>query len=511
VLDRELVQIGRLLHGAAIVRTGLLLGADRLAVPRDGQLEEDLGAGLATFGDGLLGMRAARAERRLHVDQALDLGDLLGFRSRRDDGVRDSGLPVTQPIRLWSLRHQRVIDLNRLGPLTGVEVELRQTLEHLERLVFVRRVALEERERLIRSADAGVRHDELAARLTRHVLCVTRIGVRLRELEHLDELRQRAPEVFEVVEDPCLLVEREAVDRVLLGRVLENLGVELARRAHVALAEVVLGERQPRVRNEATVRVPLDEAHVDLTRAVELAHFLEAEGQREENLVHAPVVRIVLHQACIRADRALTRAGQLLLGLLLLALELAHLLGVAGLLRLEDLLVERTRARVPVGLELEVGLRESQEIVGAANVTGPKTTDDALRRLDFASQEIERALLTSGGAASALGSGQLDAWGRLLLLGRLRLLARMGREVARGSGRACTAIGRRCTRRTRLDDLTSSGFDALRRLGAASLRAHGERQCSREHGGHQQNRQLLTAHSHHHRPWREKPVGTASA
>jgi len=280
-----------------------------------------------------------------------------------------------------------VIDRDDFRPLTSVEVQLAQVLEHVERLVVVLRVALEELERALRATDLRVRHHEFLARLTHEVLDVCRLGVLRAELDRLHEALERALEVLEVVEAPRLLVDRVAVDLVALRRDLRDLLVELLGGLHVALLEVVLRERQIRVRDVHALREVLDQPVIDLARAIELLHLVEREAEREEHLVHLLVVGVIFHQERERLDVVFTRARERLLGVVLrllqrvaLALVLLDLAGlVDGLVHLAH--VGRRDLR-----ELEVTFRETQQEVGAPRVVRARVLDQALRDLELAQE-----------------------------------------------------------------------------------------------------------------------------
>ena len=504
-------------HRGHVVGARLIVGADRLAVPGRGELDEHRRGGLLALRD-RLGRVAGAGEVLLDVDESTDLGHLLVLRSGRDDRVGDAALPVTEPWPLGPLRHEPVIDLDRLGPVTGVVVELGQALEHLERLIVVGRVSSEELERASGCAHPRVRQHQLPPRLPREVGRVTRVGVLLGELDRAHELRQRAAEVLEVVERPRLLVERVAVDRVPVGWDLGDLRVELLRRAHVSLAEVVLGERQVGVRNEAGLREALDQAVVDLTRPLELPHLLEAEGQREEDLVHVPVVRVVADEARVGADRLLPEVLELLLHLPLTLLQLADLRRVLRLARLEDRLIHRAGLGVVVLLQLELRLGEPEQVVGAARVAGAGAADETLEHGHLTLEEVERPGLDPI-AVAAGGRVDLDrraghAAALRLLFAALRL-PEVRRDLAVDAGRTRPRPFRWRGRvvGTALDVLPRVGpnTDAPRRRGdalghggrrggglALSLRAYRERDTAREEpGGDYQKCQSIATHAAH--------------
>ena len=186
-----------------------------------------------------------------------------------------------------------------------------------------------------------VRLDDVLLRFLRQDLELLLGDVDLPLLGHADDADEgleRGLVVAQVDVAPPLLVDGVGVDAGL--RELLDLLVELEGVLHLALVEVVLGERQVRVRDVLRVRVVLDQAVEELTRLVFLLHAGEQEGEAEQHLVHA-LVLAELGRADERLDRLEQPLLLLLLVGLLLRLQRAALVG----LQLEDLLIERARLR----------------------------------------------------------------------------------------------------------------------------------------------------------------------
>ncbi len=222
------------------------------------------------------------------------------------------------------------------------------------------------------------------------------------------------------------------------------------------------------MRDEAALRVPLDQAVVDLAGALELPHLLESEGQREEDLVHPVVVRIVAHQLRVGADRLLAVALERLVRLALLLLELLDAPCVLLLPSLEDRLVQPAGLRVVERLELEVRLGQPQQVVGAARVAGAGAADETLEHLDLPLEQAERAALNPLAVASR-GFVDLDARARhpalvlfLETLGLVEVRGDVGVGAHRTGARPLTR--RRRTLRAVLDVLPRALRDADARL-----------------------------------------------
>ena len=224
------------------------------------------------------------------------------------------------------------------------------------------------------------------------------------------------------------------------------------------------------MRDEPALRMILDEAQVDLTRAVHLVHLLEAEGQREENLVHAAIVRVLGDELRVRAVGAVARVVELALELVLLLLERLALLRVRRRRAVrEDRLVERADLRRQRLLHLEVGLRETAEELGTLRIARRGVLDDALRGRHLTPKEIELTRLDLL-AVHRLGARDLEAGAARLLRGLLRALHRAHRRASRLTARRRLDGGR--VARALVDRLLELRGDARGRWsrGSASRR-----------------------------------------
>src|SRR5690606_21429367 len=139
-----------------------------------------------------------------------------------------------------------------------------------------------------------------------------------------------------------------------------------------------------------------------LTSLFDPPHLHAPESERDEHPVHPPIVRVVANEAGLRPTRLLAIALEPLLRLLLLLPEALDLARVLGLARVEDRLIEPTRLRVVEGLQLEISLSQTEQIVRAAWIAGTHTPDQALEHLHLALEQRERTGLhpltvTSGG------------------------------------------------------------------------------------------------------------------
>src|SRR5690606_23865229 len=121
-----------------VVRAGLRVRTDRLAVPGCGEVYERRGGRLLAFFLGVV-LVLAGVERLEVVDQRLHLGATLLLVAARQRTVGHSALSIARLGTRGLLAHEAVIGLNRGFPLTSVVVELSQALEHVEGLRLVLR------------------------------------------------------------------------------------------------------------------------------------------------------------------------------------------------------------------------------------------------------------------------------------------------------------------------------------------------------------------------------------
>ena len=200
--------------------------------------------------------------------------------------------------------------------------------------------------------------------------------------DHAHEGLERGLVVALVDVAPALFIDGVGVDAGL--RELLDLLVELQGVVHLALVEVVLGERQVRVRDVLAVRVVLDEAVEKLTRLIFLLHRRQQEGEAEEHLVH-PLVLPELGGADVRLDRL--EQPLLLLGLvsLLLVQQRAALVGR----HLVDLLVERAGLAEVVGLLLGVELAEAEQKVGLLGIVFARDLNEAPHLADLGVDQLD--------------------------------------------------------------------------------------------------------------------------
>jgi hypothetical protein len=368
------------------VRAGLRAVSDRLAVPRDRGADHERRGLFVAQGHRARLVAAAQVELA-EVGEAKELAKLIGLRPRRDDRVRDPRLPVTRVIALRALREQALVDADRVRPLAGVEVELREALIRLEGRFFTRGDAAEECERLVRRPGARIRQHELAPRLPRDVRDVAQIGMRRCELDRAHEVIERAAEVLDVVERPRRLVEGVRVERVALGRELEHAPVEAERVVERAFVERALREREKRVRHEPAPGVIAHEPRVHAARAVALSDRLEHACERVEDLVRAAVGRVVADEPGVGADHLLADLLEPRLGARLLRRERAHPVPVAPPARSVDRLVEAADRLLHELLQLEERLGDAHEHVGPARVVAADVDDEPAQHVELAQEE----------------------------------------------------------------------------------------------------------------------------
>ena len=248
-----------------------------------------------------------------------------------------------------------------------------------------------------------------------------------------DEGLERGLVVAEVDVAPPLLVDGVGVDAGL--RELLDLLVELEGVLHLALVEVVLGERQVRVRDVLRVRVVLDQAVEELARLVFLLHAGEQVGEAEQHLVHALVLP-ELGRADVRLHRLEQPLLLLLLVGLLLRLQRAALVGR----QLEDLLIERARLAEVEALLLGVELAEAEQEVRLLRIVVRGDRDQAAHLADLRVDDLLDLL-----RLRARGTRSTVSVGPRLLLGRRRRfgLGQVGlRRLDLASPSSCTAPAR---------------------------------------------------------------------
>ncbi len=403
----------------------LVLRLLRFLVPHRRELTQRAGGGVAALVDRLLLEVLAVLELVVDRGEALQLLDVVRVRLGAGAGQRvakDLVLPEAELGRVLEELHQLAEDLDRVVELTLAVVELGERLHHRRGVVAAD--ALEERPRLLRRADARVGADRvllgfLVERDAPHL--GLRAPALLRHLDDVDEGRQRALEVAEVVVDPALLVLGVAEDARV--RELQDLVVERERLFELLLLEEVLAEREQCVGDELRLREVLDEALEVLARRILLLHLGQQVGEVEEHLVHALVALVLLPVGDLEV--LLDRAEEpLLLALQVVRLLRLHLVGaglVALLLLGIDLLVEITRPEVVVALLLGKEARHAVEQVRLLRIGVRRRVDEALEHLDLLVGD--RLHLLAQAAEDVL---DVDRRLLLVVLARLRGLGQRG-------------------------------------------------------------------------------------
>ena len=341
--------------------------------------------------------------------QALDLLDLVLLVAGRERVAHDLVLPLADARRIHVLRDDLLVDAARVAELTLLPVELGQRFHHLRGVVAAR--ALEELPGLLGTADVGVGLDDVLLGLFHQRLLLRSRGLDLRVARHADDADEgleRGLVVALVDVAPALFIDGVRVDAGV-GELLDLL-VELEGVVHLALVEVVLGERQVGVRDVLAVRVVLDEAVEELARLVFLLHRRQQEGEAEQHLVHA----LVLPELG-RADVRLDRLEQPLLLLGLVALLLVQQRAALVRRHLVDLLIEGAGLAEVVVLLLGVELAEAEQKVRLLGIVVAGDLNEAAHLADLGVDQLDDPFLL---LADELIDGQ-DRTG-LLLLGRRR-------------------------------------------------------------------------------------------
>jgi len=185
----------------------------------------------------------------------------------------------------------------------------------------------------------------------------------LRQLDDRDEGGERLLEVAQVEVDPALFVLGESVD----GRVgeLEDLVIELERVLELLLLEVILAEREERVRDVLRLGEVLDQPLEQRARQVFALLLREQIRQVEEHLVHALVLLEpgVVGDEEVGLDRRLQQSFSRFSKSACLRLEAGDRAGVALLLRVIDLLIDLAGAEVVVVLLLGVEFGHAEQEV----------------------------------------------------------------------------------------------------------------------------------------------------
>ena len=371
----------------------------------------------------------------------LPLDVLVVGRQSVDD---DSPLPLAGLRVLREGLLQLLVDVGRLRVEAAAEVTDCEQLHHLPRhaLVLLGTVAdlLEELVGLGDLADLSVGLDHVTTGVAAELLGVA-LGAGAafdRRLHRVDEVLQaevvaRLGGADRVEVTPAHLVEGVGVDRAVLEG--DDLLVEPQRVADLVLVEVVVGEREVGVRDVLAVRVVLNQLDVGVLHLRLTPELTELEGVEVEGLVDALVLRQRRrhHERFVELDGLTAGLLGLVVKGLLLRLELLRLALLALLLGGEDLLVERARLELEVGLLLEEVIREAEEEIGVLWIRRIRRVEKTLELLDLLVSDLlldRLALLREVGARDHRDLAGISLLLLLLLFLELRVQVLFGLNLA---------------------------------------------------------------------------------